>query len=177
MDPLLHMSIAIFLAILLGTSALHKLQNIHDFRQALSGYGFPVSVTRSFAVYMVPATEILISVLLLTGSFMGAWAGLALFSAYFLLLSVGLASGKAGMDCGCSWGGRPGLLSRLVLVRNGVLIILSLALLLPATDRLTGWLDYSNAAFAGLAFFMIYIAADTAIALRSQHFWNEGRAL
>ena len=75
-----------------------------------------------------------------------------------------LARGRTSIDCGCGWGSRGQQISAWLILRNWTMIAVSVAALLPSTNRSLHLADWILAVFAGTALIVIYSIGDLLIA-------------
>lgn len=155
-------SLALFLAIILLTAAVHKLVAVDRLAGAaarLAGVSPALGQPLSFSAAAIEAGAG-IALLVPAARPAGALVAALLWGGYALLL---LRAHRAGghFDCGCSFGTQRKARSRYPIWRATVLALLVLPLLLPAAAPMVTDL------FAALAFFALYLAAGELAAIPS----------
>ena len=170
LDPIASSVLRLGLSGLLLWSAWHKLRAASTFRAAVAGYGLVPEPLVTLTAVVIMAAELTLGfglVIARTGS-MAAVGGAVLLSTYTAAIAVNLARGRTRIDCGC--GGPAGALplSPALVVRNLVLVGLSLCAALPIAERELGLADLSVVAAATVAFAFLYAAAETALANASR---------
>ncbi len=168
LDPLIFRLIAIAFALLLITAGLHKIGDRLRFQGILRGYQIlpehliaPVSMT-------IPVVETLLG---LAWAF--AWqidlvsvATAALLTAYGMAMGINLMRGRSYIDCGCGFSSLKASqndsgvqqLSKWLVVRNLVLMVLATIASADVSDRSMGVLDYFSLVAALLALIFLYAA-------------------
>jgi hypothetical protein len=134
-DPLLQLVIAVALALLFASAAMHKRSEPARFRAQLAAYGLlPADLVRPAAATL-PWLELGIALLLVPAATRGATGAVAaiLLSAYAGGIAVNLLRGRADIDCGCGGTAQP--LSWSLVLRNLALASAAALLLAPAADR------------------------------------------
>lgn len=134
-DPLLHLVIAVALALLFLGSASYKRTAPRRFAAQLEAYRLlPERFSAGFAAGL-PWLEIVTALLLLPAATRtpGAVLALSLLLAYALAMAINLLRGRHGIDCGCGGDAQP--LSWSLVLRNALLAVSAALLLLPAATR------------------------------------------
>lgn len=149
-----------FFAILLVLSGLHKLLRGDVFRKALAGYDLlPNRLVRPVGMLLV-LVELVVAMALLVSTALTWAAGAAalLFAVYGFAMALALWRGQEQFGCGCSWGNEQDALQGWMVFRNFafVIVLFIIATVNPAHDA--EMFDHLNAAFAGLALNLIYLA-------------------
>jgi methylamine utilization protein MauE len=162
LDPVFEIALRGTAACLLLAAAWHKLRNPIEFWQALSAYQLlneklarPVSRT-------LPVAEagIALSLIVFSASALPVIAALLLWAAYGAAIAINLLRGRTEMKCGCGGIGADQSIHWGLVARNGVLVICTSLLLLPASGRVLAWLDIASGIFAiGLLAFL-YAATE-----------------
>ena len=175
-DPLAHWLVALFLAGFFLAGGLHKFRDFERFVSLLGKYDVVRPDLLAPAAGLVVAVEATIGLALLTSLLfpqlrilgMGGFAaGAALLFAYLLLMAYSLARGNREIDCGCSFHKQRSLISTWHLCRNGVLILICLAGVLPVTARELQTIDWLHLPLMLSAAGMLYVLVDTLLANRS----------
>jgi hypothetical protein len=155
--------LALFLALILLTAAVHKLiarDRLATAAARLAGVSPALGQPLSFAAAAVEAAAGL-ALLLPAARPAGALLAALLWTGYAALLLRAWRARRA-FDCGCSFGAAPKLVTLYPVKRATVLAVLAVILaLLPAAAP--GILD----PFAALAFFALYLAAGEIAAVPS----------
>jgi len=150
--PVLITLVRWLLAAIFLTSALGKLRDRRAFVAIILDYRvLPRRLARRFAGAL-PWIEIVVALMLLAGlgiRIAAALSGLLLFS-FILAVGVNLARGRRDLDCGCTGARHRHKISGKIMLRNMLLLLLSLQVALSGQDSpvLTGWLLH------GLAYFL-----------------------
>jgi hypothetical protein len=155
--------LALFLAMVLLTAAMHKLvarDRLAAAAARLAGVSPALGQPLSFTAAAVEAGAGL-ALIMPAARPAGALVAALLWAAYALLLLRAHRAGRA-FDCGCSFGAQPKVVTLYPVKRAAVLAVLAIgAPLLPAA--IPGVLDL----FAALAFFALYLAAGELAAVPS----------
>ncbi len=169
LDPALHVTLRIALALLLLSAARHKLAAPAAFRDAIADYRLvPGWATTATAAALV-AAELGIGAALLVlvpVPGLGAAAGLAtgaLLALYTGAIAVNLRRGRRGMDCGCSGPGARRELDSGLVVRNVILIGTAALCALSVPVRPWIWLDTATVAGGVAVSGLLYAAIDRAL--------------
>ena len=167
---MLHWIATLTISALLAGAAWHKWQQLADFQRALAAYRLLPTGNIQAAAYAVIAIEALIA-LLVWFTPVGAWAAALLFAAYAVAMGINLARGRTDMDCGC--GGAPIRISGHLLVRNAVLVALSVAaaISMPLTIGFAGAIIV---ALAALSLLLTYFTVNQLLANRSYWISQKG---
>ena len=165
-DPAVHGALRAALALLLLSSAGHKLHDFSAFRNAVAGYGLVPSRWLTVAALLLVGLELGTGVSLVAPGLGGgpAYAAAALLATYTGAIAIALQRGGRGIDCGCAGtaGGVP--LGRGLIIRNFGLMGLALGAALPTAARSMTWLDaFTMAATLG-TLMLLYASADHALA-------------
>jgi uncharacterized membrane protein YphA (DoxX/SURF4 family) len=170
LDPALHATLRVGLAVLLLAAAWHKLRDLPHFTAAVEGYRLlPTSLARLVAPCLA-ALELGVALSLLVPA-AGRAAGFAaagLLVLYGGAIAINLARGRAEIDCGCAGPTRRATpLSAALVARNAVLALCALACALPVAPRSWVWLDGVSVAGGVAAAALLYAAIDLALAQRA----------
>lgn len=175
-DPLAHWLIALFLAVFFLAGGLHKFSDFERFVSLLGKYDVVRPYLQAPAAGLVAAIEVTIGLALFTPlpfpqlrilAICGFGAGAGLLSAYLLLMAYSITRGNREIDCGCSFHKQRSLISSWHLCRNGVLILICIAGVLPVTARELQTIDWLHLPLMVLAAGMLYVLVDTLLANRS----------
>lgn len=165
LDPIIATVLRLGMAALLLSSAWHKLRDAGAFRAALAGYAVvPAVLVTPVALLLITAELVIGLGLLLSAGGSAALGSAALLTLYTAAIGFNLARGRTRIDCGC--GGPAGALplGAALVVRNVVLVSLSLCAALPMSARPLAAADAIVIAAATLSFAFLYAAAETALA-------------
>ena len=167
---MLHWIATLTISALLAGAAWHKWQQFADFQRALAAYRIVPAGNIQAAAYAVIAIEAVIAVLIWFTP-IGAWAAALLFAAYAVAMGINLARGRNDMDCGC--GGAPIRISGHLLVRNAVLVALSIAGALSIPMSI-GFAGAVIVALAALSLLITYFTVNQLLANRSYWISQKG---
>lgn len=173
-DPLVHMTCACALALLLGSASLHKLRNPQGFARVLDDYasafdGLLPARLRALLSGLLPGLELLAAGGVLA-SLWQPWAAApaALLLALYAAVLAGAAwRGSAIADCGCHFGSHPQSPGWALVVRNLLLLLLALNLLAPMGQRPLVWFDAITLGFALAGCAAFYLLANLLISNRA----------
>ncbi len=140
LDPAIDWILRGGLALLLVSSAGHKLRDLDAFRGALGGYDLLPERALGFASWVVVGSELAIAGALLLSP-IGGLAAASLLAVYTAAIAVNLVRGRREIDCGCFGPAARQPLSTALVARNAALIALALASVLPVAPRALVWLD------------------------------------
>lgn len=167
MDPALQLALRAAFALLMATTAWHKLRDLAQFRAALTGYEIlPPAVVANVAP-MVAVLEMTLAVALWLGVAV-APAGVAtalLLLTYAAAISINIGRGRVEIDCGCMGPASRVPLSHRLVVRNLLLASLVLLLVVPVTPRALGWLDFSGVVAFTATLGACWLAGERMLAL------------
>ncbi|WOF72652.1 hypothetical protein QMT40_000270 [Parvibaculaceae bacterium PLY_AMNH_Bact1] len=162
LDPVIDIALRGALAALLLSAAWHKLRDPIAFWQAVSGYHLLPEELERPAARLIPLIEITFAIFLLAfaSSSLPVVATMTLWVVYGTAIAVNLLRGHMELDCGCGGIGADQQIHWGLVVRNGVLTVVTSLLLFPATGRALGWFDYATAGFTVLILLLIYATAE-----------------
>lgn len=159
-------TLALFLALVLGSAAVHKLvarERLVLATERLLRIAPPVARVAMFGAAAVEAAAT-IALLLAPVRIPGAAIAALLWSGYAVTLAAARLRGESGIDCGCSFAVHRKGIDGFAIARNVVLLGLALFVgLIPASNTLPG----AEAVFAALALFSLLLAAGELAALPS----------
>jgi hypothetical protein len=160
-DPLPVMLVAIALGLLLAGAAWHKARSFAVFSAVLADYRLLPPVLVAPAARLLPLAEAALAIGWLSGrerTFVTVMTA-GLFALYGVAMAVNLLRGRVHISCGCGLGGGSGaeqVLSWTLVLRNALLVGLSLLPLLPAAQRPLAALDYATLGAALLTAALLY---------------------
>jgi hypothetical protein len=165
MDPALDLALRAALALLFGAAALHKARDLPGFRAILADYRLlPSGLVRGAAVILIALEGCLAAALLFpVWHASAAWAAILLLALYTGAIGINLARGRRHIDCGC---GGPALgqpLGGWLLVRNGILMMIALAVMSPPASRTLVMLDALTVTASAASLALLYAAANRLI--------------
>ena len=137
MDPLIHLTIALSFAALFAASAVHQLLEWDDWPGIVRNYRLVPDWLAGVVAVAIPCGEAFCAAALLwpPARTAGAVVAAALLLLFAAALGINIARGRTRIDCGCFALPLRRAISPWMVVRNGVLAILVLSLLAPATPR------------------------------------------
>lgn len=166
LDPVAGHALAAALAVLLLLGAWAKLRDPWLFRETLANYELLPESWVGPVARVLPLCEALAGVLMLPLATrgLGALAAAALLVGITAAVGLALARGRGGIDCGCGGGELEVPLGAGLVVRNGVLLLLTLAATLPLGTRPVVWIDYPALAGATLFLLGAWVLVNTLLA-------------
>ena len=172
LDAALHNLISVFFTLLLLWASIHKFSDRLQFQGILAAYRLLPSSLLPLAALAIPLFELGLGLAWITGlqSVFVAMATAALLAVYSGAMGFNMLRGNTEIDCGCGLSSSKHKtsgyqkLSAGLLLRNAVLIILSLCAALPSNDRMLGLIDYASMALACAVLFLIYAALNQLLA-------------
>ena len=171
-DSLLVQTAGYFLALLFLVSGLHKAFDWRAFVATVDSYQLLPKLWRqglAQAVALLLTLSEFTLALWLVIQPSSPWPGLmaaGLLTLYAAVMGLSLYRGHTNLHCGCSFSHRQTPLSFWHLLRNAVLILLSLSLCLPQTARVPDSLDMAQALVAALCLGVLYLVVDSLLANR-----------
>lgn len=172
-DPVVHLSSALGLTLLLGAAALHKLHDRQGFARVLDNYGVALGGMlphglRLVLARLLPWLEMIAAVGLVL-SFWMPWTALLaglLLALYALVLVASVARGAVIEDCGCHFGGKPQAPSMALVWRNVLLLLPMVNLMGPMQGRPLVWFDAVTLGFLLCSVAVFYLLANLLISNR-----------
>jgi len=168
LDPLFFRVIAAVFFLLLVAAGIHKLSDRLRFKGILAAYEIlPVHLVAAVSL-LIPVFEIMLGLGWLFGwqiDFVSV-ATVGLLTAYAMAMGINLARGRTYIDCGCGFSSakakkdESGIqqLSKWLVYRNVVLILLALVAGAGEAPRSFGMLDYFSFIAAIVALIFVYSA-------------------
>jgi hypothetical protein len=89
---------------------------------------------------------------------------LAMLTIFTGAIAINLARGRTNIDCGCFGPALRQELSRWLLARNAILMLVAAVAIVPATDRAMEPLDVVTIVLGAFTFAILYASANFAIA-------------
>lgn len=166
MDPLLHIALRGFLAVLIAAALAHKAHDFRRFLTSMRGYGLlPAEAVKPAAVAVISMELVAVLALLLGPASLAATMSAGLFTAYAAVIAVNIRRGRTEIDCGCSWV-KAARLSPQYCYRNLTLVCLCLLIAAPTGDRPLIWIDFVNAGFFSVMAAGVYFLVDALLHAR-----------
>jgi hypothetical protein len=155
---------AVFLALLMGASAIHKIGRWGRTLDAARDFAGVPAAAAIHAVVAACVLEVLSAALLMAPSYRQAGARLAagLLALYLGLILRAIVLGRRDVDCGCSFGAPRRTLGFFEVGRNVLLLVL--AALVAAAGNAAAPATLSEV-LAGVAFLTLYGALDQVMGL------------
>ena len=172
LDAAIHSLISVFFALLLLWASVHKFSDRSQFIGILASYRLlPSSLIILFALG-IPLLELGLGLAWITDfqPEVVALTTAALLAVYSGAMGINILRGNTEIDCGCGLSSSKHKtagyqkLSAGLLVRNSILVLLSLCALLPSNHRVLGMVDYASLALACVVLFLIYAALNQLLA-------------
>ena len=153
------------LSLIFAAAGVSKLRDPAIFERAVAGYRLLPGVLVAPVAMVLPFLELAIVGALWIEPLRpaGAAAAVALLLLFATAMEINIRRGRTQIDCGCGSGFASQAISRLLVLRNGVLAGTA-ALVLAAPDGLGG-LALANCLVAGLLLFGLHILVDLVLAL------------
>lgn len=163
-DPAIHTLIAIGLAVLFGTAAVHKVRSPAMFVATLADYRLLPPQLSSAAAVLLIALEFALAAGLLWPATrgLGGIAGASLLLVYAAAIAINLRRGRRHLDCGCTLQHRP--IGGWMVTRNSVLAAAALLLVIPMSSRTIQSTDVATIVAALCVIVLLYAAADLLLA-------------
>ena len=163
-DPLPVTLVSIAMGLLLAGAAWHKSRSFAVFAAVLADYRLLPPNLVAPAARLLPLAEAALAIGWLSDRARPFVAALTagLFALYGVAIAVNLVRGRVHINCGCGLGGESGadqLLSWSLVLRNALLVGLSLLPLLPVAQRPLSALDYATLGAALLTAALLYFGA------------------
>ncbi len=170
-DPIFALVSLFLLGGLFFFSAWQKFADLASFRNVLMDYSLPAE-TLPLLTLAIPLIEVSIAVAafvsLIVPITLPVFAGAVLLAVYTATLSLFYFTGRK-IDCGCHFGEAGEPVNGWHVVRNLMLIAVSLSYFLPQSDRLLVWVDYFTAA-VGAVMILLSLSIIETLRHNSGHF-------
>lgn len=172
-DPLFALLISVLLGLLLAAATLHKLTSFDRFATVLRDYQLLPGWLCRPAAWLIVFAEGALAVGWLSRYGIGWVAALTagLFALYGTAIAANLLRGRIHISCGCGLGGGAAgdqLLSWWLVLRNALLVAVSLLPLLPLEQRPLHLLDWATLGAAALAAALLYFGASQLLRNRAE---------
>jgi hypothetical protein len=166
LDPVFSRTVAILIAFVFARAGMHKIMQ----------YARHVEIVADYRVaprWLVPLLAPLVIILEFAAAALVLWPatrspGLALAAGLLLVyiysIGLNLLRGRTSIDCGCAWGSQGQSISAWLLLRNMLLLGVSLAAIAPMAQRSLHVLDWLLTVCASLAVIAVYVTGDLLIA-------------
>jgi hypothetical protein len=161
-DPTLSAIVALGLALLFASSAVHKLADWPKFCAALTDYRLSPAWMSPALACAVVALELTAAVLLppVASRPPAALVAAGLLCAYAGAIGLNLRRGRTRLDCGCLGAGARKTIGSWMVVRNLLLAGLALIAALPVSDRPLATVDALSIGAAVACLAILYGAID-----------------
>lgn len=167
LDPAMQLIFALGFTLLLVTAGWHKLSDRLRFQGILQGYRLLPAPLVPVAALVLGILEMLLGIAWAAGwqPVLVAIATASLLFVYAAAMAVNIARGRSYIDCGCGFSSVKGVInnengtqqiSMTLVLRNAVLASIALLSIMPATERVLGWVDYIGIALACLTLMLLY---------------------
>lgn len=185
LDPLILRIIAVCFALLFLFAAVHKINNKLQFHGILEAYQILPRGMLGLTVSVIPVLELILglawalsALLFIRIQFVPLVSAMLLF-VYALVIAINLMRGRSYIDCGCGFSPRASSaqnlsssggiqqLSRGLVARNVVLVIVALIAAIPPTSRDLGFIDYLSLIAAASTLVLLYGAFNQLLANRN----------
>lgn len=166
MDAAIDITLRTALALLFLVAAGHKLRDPGRFRATVADYRLlPAWLVAPGAVLLL-CTELAVAVALVVPTLRtpGALAAATVLAVYGAAIAVNLARGRRHLDCGCAGPAVRRPISGWLVARNGVLVVVALAGLVPLHARALTWVDLLTIAGATTVLAACYGSLDRLLA-------------
>jgi hypothetical protein len=165
-DPAISWTVSLALTLVFGASAIIKFVDFREFRGALENYRIVPEQLSLPAAVIVPVSELAGVAGLLIPRFHLAAAMLliVLVAVFTSAITLNLIRGRLYIDCGCFGPMLRQPLSKSLLVRNGVLMLLGAVVALPNDARVITSLDIVTITFGASTLVLLYGAANYLLA-------------
>jgi uncharacterized membrane protein YphA (DoxX/SURF4 family) len=162
---LLIAQLAVFLALLLAGSAVHKLWRWGRSVTAAQEFARLPAIAAAPAVAAAAFAEVLSAALIMAPGYRaaGACLAVALFAVYLALIGWAISEGRRDVDCGCSFGAARRDLGAFEALRNALLLLC--ALIVAGSGKGTEP-ALASQVLAGCAFLALYSALDQVMGLQ-----------
>lgn len=167
-DPAISWAIALSVALLFGTAAVHKLWDWTRFREVVRNYQLVPASLVPMAAGVVIVLEVAAAFLIVGANTRSTGAAMAagLLVPYAMAMAINLSRGRVNLDCGCLGFGRRQAIRWWMVGRN--LTIAALALLAgeSMSARSLTALDALTIVCATVTFTLLYTAQGVLAAVR-----------
>ena len=167
-DPLFSTTIAGFLALLFLLTGIHKLSDTVRFKASILAYHLVPEGLITIIAPILIVSELSIGIMLLI-ALTKPWASvsaLLILGLYLSVMVINLHRGRTNIQCGCSVLSQEALLSYWHLLRNTLLMGLTVLLLIPETGRTLKWLDMTQVISGVISLSVLYFSIETLVSNR-----------
>ncbi len=165
-DPVIPLIARLGLGWLFLSAAVHKLNDIGDFRVVLATYRVLPEALVGVAAWGIVGVEIAVGIGALLQRVEAHVAAVVLLLAYAGAMALNLARGRRDIDCGCGSAAQP--LSLGLVARNAMLALGAAIALLPSVARSLHWFDFVSVVAATLVLGLLYAATNQLLAARAR---------
>ena len=166
MDPVYSLTVAILIAFVFALAGIHKVMDYARHVGVVADYRVVPAWIVPLLAPLIIVVEFGVAVLvLLPGArSAGLILTIGLLLIYIFSIGLNLLRGRTFIDCGCGWGSQGHQISVWLIFRNLTMIAVTVAALLPSTNRSLHLVDWALTIFAGTAVIAIYYIGDLLIA-------------
>ena len=150
LDPIILVVCSLILSYVFVVASIHKLKNVHEFRQTLDNYQILPESLLGLFVFSIPALELVSGIALLVPytAHAAAISVAILLMMYMSAIGLNLLRGRRTIDCGCGGTEQKQAISEWLMLRNGVLLFFAWSVLTTVQSRELDWLDWFIALLA-----------------------------
>jgi uncharacterized membrane protein len=165
-DPAISWTVSLALALVFGASATIKFVDFSEFRGALENYRMVPEDLSLAAAAIVPISELGGAIGLLVPRFHAVAVMLLIFllAIFTAAIAINMMRGRLYIDCGCFGRMLRQPLSKWLLARNGVLMLLGSLALMPNDARAITALDVVTITLGASTLVILYGAANYLLA-------------
>lgn len=158
--PLVYLSIAFFMAILLAQAGVHKLVARRTFQASLRGHGIVPQILENSLTIFLAGFELFLAIawIIFPQTF---WVGLAtafLLLGYAFVLTKSYFTGRIYAGCGCDWGETNAPIQLWMPLRNIIIAIAALSTIAPDYNGAPNLFEIFNALAFSICAAIIYYA-------------------
>ena len=165
-DPAISWTVSLALAVVFGASAMIKFVDFAEFRGALENYRIVPGGLSLPAAVIVPIGELACAIGLLVPRYhsVAAMLLILLVAIFTAAIGINMMRGRLYIDCGCLGPMLRQPLSKWLLVRNGVLMLLGAVVMLADDARAITTLDVVTITLGASTLVLLYGAANYLLA-------------
>jgi len=158
-DPVPQLTAALALAMVFGGGAASKMSAWAELEGVVRNFRILPGTLVPLVQWTLPPVELLLAVgVLVPATRAVSAAGMAALLALFAgAIALNVLRGRVDIDCGCFRSALRQNLSWWLVLRNGLLMALAAACLLPGTGRELGWADTFVVVMAACSLFAAYL--------------------
>lgn len=159
-DPVLQLAAALTLALVFGAGAASKMSAWAELEGVVRNFRILPHALVPVVRWTLPPVELLLAagILVPATRVASAWIMGALLVAFAGAIALNVVRGRVDIDCGCFRSALRQNLSWWLVLRNGVLAVMAVACVLPASGRQLVWADHFVVVMAALTLFTAYLS-------------------